>query len=300
MPNNTFTFDKIPFTQIPNSILTDPRIKLREMGMYCYIRSKVQMKPDWKFSAARMAKEMGDGERSIHSSLNKLIEAGYIERKHNRDGTIQYHIYNKSQTWKKPFSRKSGTLQKRNAAKAAPNNIEEESNIEKNSVTKVTESLRKQKLSPSTGNNSPSPAKKKPTKKETPSQFIDMARQLALAVQKNTGRAITLGVVKEWARSFRLLHDRGVPNEGKIAENGKSREQRMQEALDWHCDHMGDGDRYIPIALCGKTFREKYFRIEAAMKRKPSTKGRSNDAPKINRKGKDRTDGKRITKTFNT
>lgn len=60
--------------------------------------------------------------------------------------------------------------------------------------------------------------------------------------------------VNTWAKSFQLLL------------NDLEDHERLQRVLDWYVEHCCD--QYVPQAWSGKSFREKFLQIEAAMARK--------------------------------
>lgn len=69
-----------------------------------------------------------------------------------------------------------------------------------------------------------------------------------------------------WAESFRKLHQvDGVPV------------LKIRKILKWYCRQIREGDlikdnaSFIPVAYSGATFREKFLRIEDAMKRMGSS-----------------------------
>lgn len=114
---------------------------------------------------------------------------------------------------------------------------------------------------------------KKQTPKETKPvhpRWINFATQLAMAI--STGRKVnSKSKISGWAQSFKKLHDTdGIPT------------LRIRRVLKWYChqvekegDLIQENSKYLPIALSGGAFREKFLRIEDAMKRQASKKDTS-------------------------
>ena len=63
------------FTKIPNQILWDRRLGMKELGLICYITS---LPPTWKFSLQGLIAKLPEGKDAIRDSLKKLNELGYI------------------------------------------------------------------------------------------------------------------------------------------------------------------------------------------------------------------------------
>ncbi len=97
-----------------------------------------------------------------------------------------------------------------------------------------------------------------PKNKSKPSLFDKAcARQLREAVKKFT-RTLPSSKLSTDAQSFRLLRE----------QNGISQE-RLENVLDWFCDHIKN--QFVPRAHSGKTFREKFIKIEDAIERMGET-----------------------------
>ena len=119
MERHDFRKEKLPFTQVANSVLEDKNLSFKAKGLYAYLYSK----PDgWDFSAVRIEKETKEGVKSIWSTLRELEEAGYLVRTKQKDGRVSYLLkINKSQTAKtavRPDSQ-NGSQPKRQSAERA-------------------------------------------------------------------------------------------------------------------------------------------------------------------------------------
>ena len=79
----------VPFTQVANSILNDPKLSLRAKGLFSYIYSKPH---GWEFSTWRMSKENLEGRDAIRTALKELIKAGFLTRKKLKTGRVQFNL----------------------------------------------------------------------------------------------------------------------------------------------------------------------------------------------------------------
>lgn len=100
--------ESIPFTQVANSVLSDPNLSAKAKGLYAYLYSKPD---DWDFSLHRIVLEMADGKRAIASGLRELEEAGYLTRTREASGRMTYTLRLKS------LVAKTATRQNRNMLK---------------------------------------------------------------------------------------------------------------------------------------------------------------------------------------
>lgn len=82
----------VPFTQVKNSILEDTTLSFQEKGLLAYMINKVTIRPDWEFSANRIAKETKEAAGSIRKAMNNLIGAGYLIQHKLSTGKINYDI----------------------------------------------------------------------------------------------------------------------------------------------------------------------------------------------------------------
>lgn len=72
------------FTVLPNSLLRDPRLRLRDVGLLCYMLS---LPEDWDFSVHGMKTVLTqDGETMVKTSLKNLEQCGYLRRRYERTG----------------------------------------------------------------------------------------------------------------------------------------------------------------------------------------------------------------------
>lgn len=78
-----------PYTRVPNTAVNDPALDLKARGLLLLMLSK----PDgWRFNERNLAREAGVSRDQIRTSLQKLQEAGYVERgwEKGADGTPEH------------------------------------------------------------------------------------------------------------------------------------------------------------------------------------------------------------------
>lgn len=87
MERINFRKEKIPFTQVANCVLFDPKLSAKAKGLYAYLYAK----PDgWNFAIDRIAQEFVDGRKGINSGLRELEENGYLYREKQKTGRVLY------------------------------------------------------------------------------------------------------------------------------------------------------------------------------------------------------------------
>lgn len=80
---------KKSYTQVANTIASDPTISLKAKGLFLFMESK----PDgWNFTIKSMAKQLKDGVDSISSALIELKKFGYVIYWKQKDGTGIYEM----------------------------------------------------------------------------------------------------------------------------------------------------------------------------------------------------------------
>lgn len=77
------------FTVLPNKLIRDESLKLKDVGLLCYMLS---LPGDWDFSVNGLAAILKqDGREAIQSSINRLEKVGYVQRpsERNRNGVFR-------------------------------------------------------------------------------------------------------------------------------------------------------------------------------------------------------------------
>ncbi len=65
------------YTHLPNSIFKDRRLSYKELGL---LNQMLSLPDYWEFSCRGLASLHSDGKSTIHRTINKLIEYGYVWR----------------------------------------------------------------------------------------------------------------------------------------------------------------------------------------------------------------------------
>ena len=78
------------FTTVHNNLILDESISWKAKGILLYMLSRPD---DWKFNIKEISKNAKDGTDSVKYGLQELVKAGYISRKRNSDGTLDYYIF---------------------------------------------------------------------------------------------------------------------------------------------------------------------------------------------------------------
>jgi len=80
------------FTTVDNGFIRDPSLSLKAKGLMLIFLS---LPDDWEFTERWLRTQCSDGETSVNSTINELIESGYLTRERERktDGTMGSMIY---------------------------------------------------------------------------------------------------------------------------------------------------------------------------------------------------------------
>lgn len=221
---------EVPFTQVPNCILTDSNISLKAKGLYCYLLSK----PDeWEFHTECILEEIKEGETAFYSAIKELIDAGYIIRyQKNENGKFSGTVYEFIDVW--------------NQKTPCSENLDTEN---KNTLTYNYNN----KYINNKYNNNLSVANKK----------IDEEQ---ISLYKDADRIIHRLqdiLTKHYQRMFPA---RGWKEQVvKLMKLDKVPAERIFKALDWYEEHIGE--TYTPVVQSGRSLREKFGNLENAMNR---------------------------------
>lgn len=89
-----FSEEFLKYTIVPNYIFECKELSFKAVGMYCSI-VRWQNSDKHKISVRSLMKEHKDGQISVQSGLNELIEHGFITREQIRNdrGHIESTVY---------------------------------------------------------------------------------------------------------------------------------------------------------------------------------------------------------------
>lgn len=83
----SLTIDKVPFTQIANSVLNNNNLSFKAKGLFAYLYSKPE---SYDFSNKRILKDSTDGRDSVLAGLRELEDCGYLVRVKQNSGRVAY------------------------------------------------------------------------------------------------------------------------------------------------------------------------------------------------------------------
>lgn len=231
-------FVKERFGLAPSSVLNDKTLTFKAKGIYTYIQSK----PDgWEFSAERIARQGLDKITSIRSGLKELENAGLLIRKKTQNDRghweMEYILF-LEKTLENPTS--ENPTSENPTSENLPNNSKKDSS--KKEYKEDIDSIRNINIS----SESLSPKKNE--------KYIQYAEFIGKIITSSKNIKITRQKINSWANSIRLLH----------TADGVSLD-RIEDALLWYeKNHGGD---YVPVIESGKSFRDKFIKLENAIER---------------------------------
>lgn len=119
--SNVFRKQKVPFTQIPNSLLNSSAISLKSKGLWAYMNAKPD---DWQFSATRIAEEVKEDRKTILSALKELVSNGYLIANKLSDGRMEYILMwnpRENKNYEQVCSKKEPTKNEKSVVKNTTN-----------------------------------------------------------------------------------------------------------------------------------------------------------------------------------
>lgn len=83
---------KKDFTVILDSVLKDPRLSLKTIGLFAIMQS---LPDDWEYSVKGLSDRAGVGRDTIRNCLKELEAAGYLrrEQQHQENGKFGGCVY---------------------------------------------------------------------------------------------------------------------------------------------------------------------------------------------------------------
>lgn len=134
------------FVTVHKSFIFDSNLSAKAKGILLYFLSRPD---DWQIYTSEVVKNMNDGQKSINSGINELIEAGYVERSRKRKENgdfngYEYLVYEKPRSIREmPFGEnakrenaKRINAKRENAKGQTTNNNRTNNDLTKNNNTK--------------------------------------------------------------------------------------------------------------------------------------------------------------------
>jgi len=265
------------FTQIPNELLRNPKISGKAKALLCLLLSN---KEGWKSCISGIERMMKEGTDAINSGINELEEYGYLIRVRYRD--------KKTKVWKGSFwaytdiprsfdiqrnidwidsheleiymdEKTKSNLNKENPDMENPDVglpdvenpgliIYNNKNIKSNNNIKL-HSPRQKSLEEDDFSKS-----KKPPILERNKSYLPICSKLNKIIRSKKNIRHTPAQLRSWSNEVR-----------KLVEGNKVSIDRINQVLNWYENTIGK--EYIPVVESGYSLREKFIRLENAMKR---------------------------------
>ncbi|HUX57833.1 MAG TPA: hypothetical protein VMV77_12720 [Bacteroidales bacterium] len=238
------------FTQVPTKLLRDPNVTSKAKAYLCLLLSN---KDGWSSHVTMIQTMVKEKMDAIQSGLQELEGLGYLMRIKYRD--------KKTKIWKGSFWAYTDHPGKFN--------VEEQLKI----LDKIGcepqpgfprldyPDLGYPRLdNPAYNNiNTNNTNNKKINNTLSPTQeknkiYLPLAKYLYKIISSSKNVKYNLGQIKPWANEIR-----------KLSETNKVSYERIEKALQWYEKNIGG--QYIPVILSGTSLREKFVKLEDAMKR---------------------------------
>jgi len=109
-------------------------------------------------------------------------------------------------------------------------------------------------------------------------EYLPLAKMLSKIIQRTKNILHTSNQLKSWSNEIRIL-----------VETQQVDISRVKEVLKWYRTHVGG--EYIPVVESGRSLRDKFTRLEAAMQREAKPKKENTTYKKYTADKKYREDG---------
>ena len=238
------------FTQIPNELIRNPNISGKAKAILCLLLSN---REGWSSHVKTILRMMKEKKEAVTAGLVELEQHGYLLRMRYRDiksksfkGILWAYtdIPNKfnidtSKELLKALSyeivmSKSHNLETQDMGNPGYGKTDlNNTNIKKKKIK------RKDTLCPTTQQNK---------------KYLPIARKLSTIVRKIKNVKHTYSQLVAWSKYIRLL-----------VEKNKVSVDRIYEALKWYTKHHAD--KYTPVIESGESLRNKFTKLEDAIKR---------------------------------
>ena len=238
------------FTQIPNELIRNPNISGKAKAILCLLLSN---KNGWCSHVKTILLMLREKKESVTAGLKELEHHGYLLRIRYRD--VKSKSF-KGILWAyTDVSNKFNIDTSKELLKALNYEI----------VLSKSHNLETQDMgNPGYGKPAPNNTNIKKTKKKkniylslAPLQnkeYLSIARKLSTIVRKIKNVKHTYSQLGAWSNHIRLL-----------VEKNKVSVDRIYEALKWYSKHHADP--YTPVIESGESLRNKFIRLEDAIKR---------------------------------
>lgn len=247
---------------IPSEILFHPELSHKEKILFAFINNMSQTTKGCFASNKYLSDLTNIPKRSLQDSISKLKELGifHIEYEQKKTNQVVRRIFINKRFYTK-LSRYS----------EAGNDIcdyEYDIDLDQHPPMQIlhppmqkTAHNKTSSIITNTSNEVLDYNKTIPTKKipKIENTFLPLANQLKDIIQTKKNITITRPQLREWSKCIRQLSEQSnIPPE------------RIKHALDWYTDNIGI--MYVPVIESGKSLKEKFLKLEAALERSGDAK----------------------------
>ena len=232
------------FTQVPNILLRNRHISGKAKAILCLLLSN---KEGWKSHVITLTNMMKESKDAIYSGLQELEKHGYLIRVKcrvlmSKKLTGEVWAYTDlSNSLNMAFI--TTLLEKKGLEMVAKKTTTGFSRYGKSASNNINN---KKKGNYIKNNLSLAPLQNK--------EYLSIARKLSTIVRKIKNIKHTYSQLGAWSNHIRLL-----------VEKNKVSVDRIYEALKWYSKHHAD--KYTPIIESGESLRNKFIKLEDAIKR---------------------------------
>lgn len=269
------------FTKIPNVMLRNPDISAKAKTVLSICLSN---KDGWKSSIKGLSNFMREGETAITNAIGELQQSRYLKRiRYRRQDTKKVVGSFWAVTDQPGCFDLQDTIAELDAhdLEMMPCDVPETAYTSKESHThgnhtygnhtygnhrlkRLNNKKKNNKKTISMGERNSS-KNGKLSINERNKKFLPYAKHLACTVQKEKGIKLGLDQIESWCNDIRLL-----------VEKNQVSSKRIKRVLKWYRSNIG-GD-YIPQVESGSSLRDKFTRLEDAIKRQKNPPTNSNGA----------------------
>lgn len=193
------------FTQVPNEVLDDQKLKLSDKGLFSILWRQAD---DWQFYESELIKRSDDGRDAFRKSKNRLIEHGYlmIEQTRDKNGRMSTAKWYLNPYPNKKIVKSLEKTQDDGVPTADGKPDTNNTNCNKTNCNKTNSKKRVTSELPSSSD-TPRAKDKKKVKYEPDSKPYRCARKLLDEILKNKPD-FKIPNLQKWADTFRLMNER--------------------------------------------------------------------------------------------
>lgn len=240
------------FSIISNKIINDCNLSYGAKGVACYLLSKDNI-DNWKYYMKDIQNHSNETMSKIKKYIKELEEIGFLTRVKTKNEQGKFdglkYIFNVDYLFDDLKDRQLENRQLENAT------VGKTSDIIINNInnTKITNNECKKNNNINVDNDK--------SNKLKDNDLLEITENIKILVENKKRIVITNKQLNEWYKEVEKLY-----NSIKDLRGEKEAKDDMKKALVFL--FFNKNDIYTPVVESGKTFKEKFLKIEEAMKRK--------------------------------